>query len=67
MGVKLDANFGADAARRTLVGLVLFFAGHKEEVVNLQYNAMVLGSIIPQQMWLGGHTPMFIDTWEYRL
>ena len=44
MGVKLDANFGADAARRTSVGLVLFCAGHKEEVVNLQYNGIGLNN-----------------------
>ena len=44
VGVKVDANFGADAARRTLVGLVLFFAGHKEEVVNLQYNGIGLNN-----------------------
>ena len=43
-GVKVDANFGADAARRTLVGLVLFFAGHKEEAVNLQYNGIGLNN-----------------------
>ena len=44
MGVKVDANFGADAARRTLVGLVLFCAGHKKEVVNLQYNGIGLNN-----------------------
>ena len=44
VGVKVDANFGADAARRTLVGLVLFCAGHKEEVVNLQYNGIGLNN-----------------------
>ena len=42
-GVKVDANSGADAARRTF-GLVLFCAGHKEEVVNLQYNGIGLNN-----------------------
>ena len=42
-GVKVDANFGPDAARRTL-GLVLFCAGHKEEVLNLQYNGIGLNN-----------------------
>ena len=44
MRVKVDANFGADTAKRTLIGLVLFFAGHKEEVVNLQYNGIGLNN-----------------------
>ena len=43
VGVKLDANFGADAARRTL-GLVLFCARHKEQVLNLQYNGIGLNN-----------------------
>ena len=44
VGVKVDANLGADAARRTLVGLVLFCARHKEEVLNLQYNGIGLNN-----------------------